>query len=305
MSKFITFLEIHKEQILIISSILFVLLTLIFIFCGYKIETTAIFLCYFVFLNIYCVLFVLFVIYTTTPSTITKSANPVYWLYTTNLTLTCLIVYYLCLLFICSTYWDRDGSIAINSSLILLYLFIKKIPVLIVINLIIGLCANILYLYNYDKSDDTFEFNFFFLSFATTIVNLCFYKLFIFSLTYLEQGIKADTDNNFVILLLFFSLAVFVYVIVLDIINNKKQLSSKYYKVAIALLLTFISALIIFSIYSYFIGRERDNRVSSLPSNSVRSTINSRISYNNSERSSIISRTSYNSERLSNLHLEE
>ena len=286
MSKFITFLEIHKENILIISSILFVLLTLIFIFCGYKIETTAIFLCYFVFLNIYCVLFVLFVIYTTTPSTITKSANPVYWLYTTNLTLTCLIVYYLCLLFICTNYWDKNNSIALISSLNLLYPFMKeKLPVLIVINLIIGLCANILYLYNYDKSDDTFEFNFFFLSLATTFVNLCFYKLFINSLTCFERGIKTDTDNNFVILLLFFSLAVFVYVIVLDIINNKIQLSSSYYIVAIALLLTFISALIIFSIYSYFIGRERDNRVSSLPSNSGRSTIISRISSNN-ERSS-------------------
>ena len=268
-NKFITFLEIHEENILIISSILFVLLTIIFtaLITSLRLHTyilskfmisvniySVILLLFFFILNINFILFLLFVIYTTTSSNSSMVGNNDYWLFTSSLILTCLIVYNLTLLTIFKfigqniySHYSQEEFENMEGVLI---------PVLILIKLIVGLSAISLYLYNYVENGGTFDFKTVFISIISLLIIIAMNKLF-------RVAFKMDSGtlskNKFVYGLLGLLLLLIVYLIVLDIINNKKKLSSSYYIVAIALLLTFILALFIFFILSFLKKNEHDD----------------------------------------------
>jgi uncharacterized membrane protein YgcG len=275
----VNFIKTNTENTLIISGIFFVLSTILFIALitsstlqnwlaynntgGYSItpQTYAvIMLLFFVILNIYCILFVLFVIYTTTSSNSVKLGNTDYWLFTSSLILTCLIVYDLCLFFILQiilkTQVSKGEDTVIELTIIntLVPVVQVLIPVLIISKLIIGLSAICLYLHNYDNSGDTFEFKTFFISTSAIIITIAMNKLFRVAYK-MDSG--AISENKFVYGLLCLLVLLIVYLIVLDIKNNKTQLSSSYYKVAIALLIVFILALFIFFIYSIFFKKKK------------------------------------------------
>jgi hypothetical protein len=267
-NKFITFLEIHEEIVSIISGPIFGLLTLIFIALitsswlqnklAINPETyTRLMLLFFVILNIYCILFILFLIYVYNCFDITILGTTVFWLHTTNLILTCLIVYDLFLfLIIKSILLYMPDSIhqftTIETTILIKLVPIVKvlIQVLIFIKLIVGLSAIIWYLCNYVKNDDTFDFNSFFILTTALIIIIAMNKLF--RVVYKDES-GALSENKFVYGLLCLLLLLIVYLIVLDIVNknNKKQLSSSYYIVAIVLLIVFISSLFIFFILSF------------------------------------------------------
>lgn len=283
----VNFIKTNTENILIISGIFFVLSTILFIalitssklqdwlasdtigmysiFNNNSQTYAVIMLLFFVILNIYCILFVLFVIYTTTSSNSVKLGNPDYWLFTISLILTCLIVYDLCLFFILQIIVKKQditgpegyGNTLIEAACLEILVPLVKvlIPVLIIIKLIIGLSAICLYLHNYDKSGDTFEFKTFFISTTAIIITIAMNKLFRVAYK-MDSG--AISENKFVYGLLCLLVLLIVYLIVLDIKNNKTQLSSSYYKVAIALLIVFILALFIFFIYSIFFKKKAE-----------------------------------------------
>ena len=266
-NKFITFLEIHEEIVSIISGPIFGLLTLIFIALitaswlqnklAINPETyTRLMLLFFVILNIYCILFILFLIYVYNCFDITILGTTVFWLHTTNLILTCLIVYDLFLFLIIKIIVNIQDKYKSYTE-IEVTILIKLVPivkvliqVLIFIKLIVGLSAIIWYLCNYVKNDDTFDFNSFFILTTALIIIIAMNKLF--RVVYKDES-GALSENKFVYGLLCLLLLLIVYLIVLDIVNknNKKQLSSSYYIVAIVLLIVFISSLLIFFILSF------------------------------------------------------
>jgi hypothetical protein len=268
----ISFIKTNQERILIISGVLFCLLTILFIVLitsstlqnllganninSITPETySLLMLLFFVILNIYCILFVLFVIYTTTSSNSVKLGNPDYWLFTSSLILTCLIVYDLFLSFILKIivlYQNKTlnfSEIEVEFITKLVPIVKVLIPVLILIKLIVGLSAISLYLYNFVENGGTFYLKTVFISIISLLITIMMNKLFIVAF---KMGSGALSENKLVYGLLCLLLLLIVYLIVLDIVNNRKELSGSYYIVAIALLLTFILALFIFFIYSIF-----------------------------------------------------